>query len=124
MRARAVESMGGTGGDLIRYWIPGDGDDPEHPNCFRVPARRGGALCLSDVVAAFPLPGRYHFRFRVEFGNTKVWRDLVADADAVPACEGVIFAKVTRLAAADAAAAPRAAPNLSLIHISEPTRPY
>ena len=25
----------------------------------------------------------------VEFGNTKVWRDLVADADAVPACEGV-----------------------------------
>ena len=62
--SKPPESMGGSGGELVRYWIPGDGDDPEHPNCFRVPARRGGALCLADVVAAFPLPGRYHFRFR------------------------------------------------------------
>ena len=44
-----------------RYYVPGDGDELEHPNLFSV-ATRGANVTLGDVQKSFPVPGRYHFR--------------------------------------------------------------
>ena len=44
-----------------RYFVPGDGDELEHPNMFSV-ATRGADVTLGDVRKSFPVPGRYHFR--------------------------------------------------------------
>lgn len=46
----------------------------------------------------FPLPGSYHFRFKKKLGESKVvWLDMVDDSAEVPAFDGVILAKVTRI---------------------------
>ena len=53
----------------VRYVIYEDGDVLEHPNIFSV-APAGTALTLRDVRAAFPVPGRYHFRAMKSWKNT------------------------------------------------------
>ena len=91
------------------YFVPEDGDTEDYPNVFLAPKPRqqGFPPTLAQVKSAFPLPGRYHFRFKSplvpggdrEKGSMPVWMDCVDDRQAVPSWRGTIVAKVTRLAA-------------------------
>lgn len=54
---------------MIRYHIPGDGDDPTHPNVFPMPGSSPHNLMLKSIQAAFPLPGDYLFRFKTRVEN-------------------------------------------------------
>ncbi|KAG5179771.1 hypothetical protein JKP88DRAFT_346794, partial [Tribonema minus] len=62
---------------MIRYFIPSDGDDADHPNVFQLPSSAvsggNGTLRLGDVMRHFPLPGTYHFRFKKKFRDGFVW---------------------------------------------------
>mmetsp|Transcript_18010 Transcript_18010/g.29843 ORF Transcript_18010/g.29843 Transcript_18010/m.29843 type:complete len:241 (-) Transcript_18010:145-867(-) len=60
---------------------------------------------LGQVKSAFPLPGRYHFRFksplvpggdRESKHNISVWMDCVDDRQPIPTWKNSIVAKVTR----------------------------
>lgn len=56
---------------LLRYFIPSDGDDADHPNVFHLPSDvvGSGSVRFGDVKRNFPLPGQYHFRFKRNFGD-------------------------------------------------------
>eukprot|EP00903_Cladosiphon_okamuranus_P021641 g19895.t2 len=84
---------------MIRYFIPADGDDPSHPNVFQLPSGLvgSGTVRFGDVERNFPLPGRFHFRFKKKFRDAFVWVDMPDPAAPVPACDGVFTAKITRL---------------------------
>ena len=94
-----------------RYFIPEDGDDESCPNVFLAPKPRqpGTPPTLGQVKDAFPLPGRYHFRFKSplfpggdrEKGAMPVWMDTVQDSAPVAVWKSSIVAKVTRIAAED-----------------------
>lgn len=86
----------------IRYFIPEDGDMETQPNVFLAPKSRqhGTPPTLGQVKQAFPLPGRYHFRFKTSLGgDTKlaVWMDCTDDRQPVHVWKNHIIAKVTRL---------------------------
>eukprot|EP00977_Amphora_coffeiformis_P009794 scaffold2252_cov150-Amphora_coffeaeformis.AAC.9 len=93
------------------YFVPEDGDSEDYPNVFLAPKPRqqGQPPTLGQVKSAFPLPGRYHFRFKSPLipggdrdkGSMAVWMDCVDDRQPVPSWRGTIVAKVTRLAAED-----------------------
>lgn len=61
---------------------------------------------LGQVKDSFPLPGRYHFRFKSplvpggdrEKGGMAVWMDCVHDSQAIPTWRNSIIAKVSRIA--------------------------
>ncbi|CAM9739588.1 unnamed protein product, partial [Ectocarpus sp. 12 AP-2014] len=82
-----------------RYFVPADGDDPSHPNVFQLPSGLvgSGSVRCGDVERHFPLPGRYHFRFKKKFRDAFVWVDMADPGAAVPSCDGVFTAKITRL---------------------------
>lgn len=89
-----------------RYFIPEDGDQEAQPNVFLAPKPRqqGYPPTLAQVKQAFPLPGRYHFRFKsslVPGGDRDkglaVWMDCTEDHQPVPAWQSQIIAKVTRI---------------------------
>eukprot|EP00752_Nemacystus_decipiens_P010442 g9303.t1 len=84
---------------MIRYFIPADGDDPSHPNVFQLPSGLvgSGTVRCGDVERHFPLPGRFHFRFKKKFRDAFVWVDMPDPAATVPSCDGVFTAKITRL---------------------------
>lgn len=86
---------------LVYYYLPEDKDDVDVPNAFPV-LGLGGALRLQDIKAKFPLPGKYHFRFKMVYGAGDaaivLWMDTTNDAMQVPSYEGKIIAKVTRIA--------------------------
>jgi len=81
----------------VFYFVPEDGDDESQPNYFRLGSSEAEEVRVCAVREAFPLPGRYHFRFKRAFKNTYVWLDVWEDSEVVPKFEGRIFAKVTRL---------------------------
>ena len=56
---------------IVVYHIPSDKDDPETPNAFKV-AKEPSLVTLADIHALFPLPGRYHFRGKLN----GIWLDL------------------------------------------------
>lgn len=64
---------------------------------------------LGQVRESFPLPGRYHFRFKSPLipgtdrdkGGMAVWMDCVHDSQMIPSWKGTIVAKVTRVAVDD-----------------------
>mmetsp|Transcript_52181 Transcript_52181/g.154005 ORF Transcript_52181/g.154005 Transcript_52181/m.154005 type:complete len:168 (-) Transcript_52181:66-569(-) len=89
-------SLGGARPVLVYYFIPGDNDDVEHPNAFEVPSS-GGGVKLCDVRARFPLPGKYHFRFRMRWEASQIWMDVTNEQSAVPVYEDKIVAKVLRI---------------------------
>lgn len=80
----------------IKYFIPEDGDEFDHPNVFTLTSN-GGSPTLLDVKRSFPVPGRYHFRFLRTLNDTKVWIDLANENDSVPIFDGQIIAKISRL---------------------------
>lgn len=97
----------------IRYFIPEDGDSEEHPNVFLTPKTRqsGQVPLLREIKANFPLPGKYHFRFKTSpipsgehYGkgnNMAVWMDCIDDNRPVPFWRNSVIAKVTRTSAED-----------------------
>lgn len=77
------------------------------PNVFLAPKPRhqGAPPTLGQIKQAFPLPGRYHFRFKSpitpggdrEKHSLSVWMDCVDDRQPVPTWQSTIVAKVTRI---------------------------
>ncbi|KDO20335.1 hypothetical protein SPRG_13480 [Saprolegnia parasitica CBS 223.65] len=92
---------------MFNYYIPDDGDSPDHLNVFPLPLKAG--LKLAHIKKAFPLPGSFHFRFKQAFEGTYVWLDI-ADNDPVPEYNGVVISKVARVVDKAEAAAPAPAP--------------
>ncbi|CAM9746605.1 unnamed protein product, partial [Choristocarpus tenellus] len=92
---------------LRRYFIPSDGDDPEHPNVFQLHSSSvaNGTVRFSDIQARFPLPGSYHFRFKKKFRDGFVWVDISDGSAVVPSYDGVYTAKIVRLSAPEGATA-------------------
>jgi len=92
---------------VIRYFIPEDGDSETYPNVFLAPKPRQSGLppTLGEVKHAFPLPGRYHFRFKApltlggdrEKNPVAVWMDCVDEKQTIPVWKNTIVAKVTRI---------------------------
>ncbi|CAJ1409673.1 unnamed protein product [Effrenium voratum] len=94
---------------LVFYHIPGDGDEAEMPNAFPVLLPEG-KIMLKDVRSKFPLPGTYHFRFKMRWGPEPLqvaWMDVTNESAAVPYFDGKVVAKVVRVSW-DAQAAPSA----------------
>eukprot|EP00440_Ansanella_granifera_P046856 gb/GFBE01050737.1/.p1 GENE.gb/GFBE01050737.1/~~gb/GFBE01050737.1/.p1 ORF type:complete len:165 (+),score=26.31 gb/GFBE01050737.1/:1-495(+) len=84
---------------LVFYHIPGDGDEAETPNAFPV-LKPDGRVFLQDVRSKFPLPGSYHFRFKMRWGGEAsqvAWMDVTNEASQVPLFDGKVVAKVTRV---------------------------
>eukprot|EP00406_Dinophysis_acuminata_P056890 CAMPEP_0179299218 /NCGR_PEP_ID=MMETSP0797-20121207/46401_1 /TAXON_ID=47934 /ORGANISM="Dinophysis acuminata, Strain DAEP01" /LENGTH=136 /DNA_ID=CAMNT_0021008641 /DNA_START=108 /DNA_END=515 /DNA_ORIENTATION=- len=105
---------------VVYYWIPGDDDEQDNPNAFEVMQRDAGGVRLRDIRARFPLPGGYHFRFRMKWESGYIWMDVTNDDSTVPISESGIFAKVLRLswgggvpASSPSRPAPAAAPALA-----------
>lgn len=87
----------------LRYFIPEDGDLEYQPNVFLAP-RSAQPLTLGSIKHAFPLPGRYHFRFKTSLAPNSdpkqfaVWMDVTDDRQPVPLYgRSQIVAKVTRI---------------------------
>ena len=93
--------------ERIRYHVPEDGDDAAHPNVFELVSE--GAVRVGDVRRHFPLPGRFHLRFRRRVAGLEVWADAADDAAPAPRLAGRILVKASRLAG-DAARAPARPP--------------
>jgi hypothetical protein len=102
----------------VKYFIPEDGDDEQHPNLFTLSKDKG--LTLKDLRNAFPVPGVYHFRILRSIGTTKVWMDALDDATDIPVDDKCIFAKVTRLRYPDAATM-GATPKVGVTQSSAPS---
>mmetsp|Transcript_24936 Transcript_24936/g.36864 ORF Transcript_24936/g.36864 Transcript_24936/m.36864 type:complete len:271 (-) Transcript_24936:110-922(-) len=95
----------------IRYFIPEDGDNELHPNVFLAPRPRnsGEPPTLGQVKNSFPLPGRYHFRFKsplVPGGDrdkhaAAVWMDCVDERQPCPIWKNGIIVKATRIGVED-----------------------
>ena len=95
----------------LRYFLPEDGDIEDTPNVFLAPkpSRPGYPPLLKQVKGSFPLPGRYHFRFKSplvpgsdrEKGAVAIWMDCVDDSEPVPVWQNSIIAKVTRISLED-----------------------
>lgn len=94
----------------IRYFIPEDGDTEINPNVFLAPRSRqtNQPPLLNEIKEAFPLPGKYHFRFKSPLvpggdtyggkgSNMAVWMDCTDDTAPVPLWRGAVITKVTRI---------------------------
>lgn len=85
----------------VKYIIPEDGDDIEHPNVFTLPSSvSSNNITLNDIKKSFPLStrGEYHFRFLKALNpENKVWLDITNDTDVLPIVNGAMFAKVSRI---------------------------
>eukprot|EP00439_Symbiodinium_sp_Y106_P074642 s2442_g14.t1 len=77
---------------FVYYWIPGDNDKLEHPNTFEVRHEGPGAK-LKEIRACFPLPGEYHFRFKMKWESGAIWMDVTNEESMVPMFEDKVFAK-------------------------------
>jgi len=92
---------------MLKYVIPADGDEMDHPNVFylsnpsqiqQTGKENSDSFCLMEIKKQFPLPGVYQFRFKKRLSNSKtVWLDITEDDAMVPEYDGSIYAKVTRL---------------------------
>lgn len=82
---------------LVKYIIPEDGDEVQHPNVFSMQGS-SSSLTLGALKRSFPLPGSYHFRFLHSSGSEKVWLDVSDDGASVPSGDDGIFAKISRIA--------------------------
>jgi len=85
----------------VKYFIPEDGDDSQHPNIFII-SDNGGSPTLQQIKSSFPLPGKFHFRFLREVERMKVWMDITDDIAPVPVQNGAVFVKITRINSSEA----------------------
>lgn len=68
-----------NGVEWVFYTVPEDHDDYQQPNVFVIPSRSSG-LCLKDIRTHFPLPGDYHFRFKVYMDGIDAWMDVIEES--------------------------------------------
>eukprot|EP01068_Selenidium_serpulae_P009850 Selendium_serpulae@DN5336_c0_g1_i1.p1 len=93
---------GGGGGPkvtptcFVYYHIPGDQDDADHPNAFPI-FKHAADVRLKDVKHRFPLPGQYHFRFKLKHDGSFVWVDVTNDDSSLPSFKNQLIAKVLRV---------------------------
>eukprot|EP00941_MAST-03F_sp_MAST-3F-sp1_P001506 g1506.t1 len=89
--------------ELIFYTVDGvKGEDVRHPNAYFCKVRSKSSsspILLRDIKRSFPLPGRYHFRFRVEVpaemsGVSEVFADVLGGSSPVPLYRGSVQARV------------------------------
>ena len=81
------------------------------PNVFFV-KQDCDIVTLADLEAAFPLQGRYHFRFKGRVDGRTGWVDVVDKHSRVSPFEnGVIRLKVLRLSWEEAPPSPTATPG-------------
>ena len=83
---------------LVYYHLPGDADDSGFPNAFPI-AKGKNEIRLRDVREKFPLPGQYHFRFKLKWNESgaSVWMDVTNEDSFVPVFEDKIVCKVLRV---------------------------
>ncbi|KAF8819325.1 hypothetical protein IE077_000098 [Cardiosporidium cionae] len=81
---------------LVYYHIPGDHDDPGHPNVYAI-MKPPETIKLRDVRGKFPLPGKYHFRFKLKSESGELWMDITNDDSFVPVVNTHVIAKVLRI---------------------------
>lgn len=79
----------------IRYFVPEDGDDSQHPNVYQ--SDNNGSITLGDIKRSFPLSGSFHFRFLKEIDRMTVWMDIADDNGPLPTHQGSVFIKANRL---------------------------
>ena len=81
----------------VCYHLPSDKDEADHPNAFAI-NKQAEDVTLRDVKKAFPLPGEYHFRFKVRMESGSYWLDCTDETANVPVFgPRRIVAKVLRL---------------------------
>jgi len=105
--------------ERIRYYVPEDGDEADQPNVFELVSE--GVVCVGDVRRAFPLPGRFHLRFRRRVAGLEVWADAADDAAPAPRLQGRILVKASRLS--DDGRAPARPPPSPRRASAPPARP-
>lgn len=89
---------------LVYYYVPTDQDDVDAPNAFPI-AKSRGEIRLKDIREKFPLPGTYHFRFKLKWNDgSAVWMDVTNDESSVPLFEDRIICKILRISWQDEAA--------------------
>jgi hypothetical protein len=106
----------------VFYHLPSDRDDPDHPNAYQI-NKNVDDVTLQDVRENFPLPGKYHFRFKVRLGdsNNSYWLDVNDDSKIVPALgPRRIVAKVLRLSWDGHVNQKRQSPSLSSVKPNVP----
>ncbi|CAD7975968.1 unnamed protein product [Amoebophrya sp. A25] len=82
---------------LVYYHIPTDQDEAQFPNAFPL-AKARGDIKLRDIREKFPLPGQYHFRFKLKWSDSQaVWMDVTNEDSAVPVYDDKIICKVLRI---------------------------
>ena len=82
--------------ERIRYVVPEDGDEFEHPNVYELTGATGPKVRVGDVRKSFPLPGRFHLRFKRRVAGLVVWADAGDDLAVAPRFDGAILVKASR----------------------------
>jgi hypothetical protein len=106
----------------VFYHLPSDRDDPEHPNAYQI-NKSVEDITLQDVRDNFPLPGKYHFRFKVRLGdsNNSYWLDVNDDTKIVPAFgPRRVIVKALRLSWEDTPRSKKASPVPAVVHTKTP----
>lgn len=81
---------------MVYYYIPEDFDSADEPNAFGI-SKNIEEITMRDIRNAFPLPGKYHFRFKHVINKNTVWMDLNNDSCAALQFQNKILVKVTRI---------------------------
>jgi hypothetical protein len=102
----------------VFYHLPSDKDDPDHPNAYQI-NKPADDITLQDVRDNFPLPGKYHFRFKVRLGdsNNSFWLDVNDETKIVPAFgPRRIIVKALRLSWEDSSRSKKTSPVPSVVN--------
>ena len=81
---------------MVYYYVPEDNESPDEWNAFGI--NKGvSEVTQGDIRQNFPLPGKYHFRFKNLLDGKIAWMDLNGDHCSVLAFQNKIIMKVTRI---------------------------
>jgi hypothetical protein len=81
---------------MVFYFLPQDFETVDQLNAFGI-QKNVSQITQGDIRSSFPLPGKYHFRFRNLIEGKIVWIDLNGDHCKAVAYQGKILMKVTRI---------------------------
>lgn len=81
---------------MVYYFVPEDNESPDELNAFGV-NKAITEVTQGDIRHLFPLPGKYHFRFKNNIEGKIAWMDLNGDHCSVLTYQNKIIMKVTRI---------------------------
>ncbi|ETB59627.1 hypothetical protein, variant 4 [Plasmodium yoelii 17X] len=81
---------------IVFYNIINDKEDKNSQNVFYI-SKPPNLITLKDISDGFPLPGTYHFRFKINHNNNTVWVDITDSSSNIPTFNSSICMKVLRL---------------------------